>query len=116
MTDLLNDRQKTHGDYYNVASTAQALKDEMRRGKNWKILDDMQRETLEMVATKIGRILSGNPHEVDHWKDGAGYFQLIVNACNAVERDPTRPHGAHSPDTPAPVPPTFVVPGRATLP
>ena len=116
MTDLLNDRQKTHGDYYDTASTAQALKDEMRRGKNWKILDDMQRETLEMIATKIGRILSGDPHEVDHWKDGAGYFQLIVNACNAVECGPTRPHGAHSPDTPAPAPPAFVVPGRATLP
>ena len=49
----------------------------MRRGVNWKSLDDMQRETLEMVATKIGRILSGNPHEVDHWKDIAGYAQLI---------------------------------------
>ena len=35
---------------------------------------------------------------------------------NAVERDPIRPHDAHSPDTPAPAPPAFVVPGRATLP
>jgi len=80
------------------------------------LLDDMQRETLEMIATKIGRILSGNPHEVDHWKDGAGYFQLIVNAYNAVERDPIPPLGAHSPDTPAPAPPAFSVRGRATLP
>ncbi len=116
MSDLLNDRQKTHGDYYDVASMAQDLKDKMRRGKNWKILDDMQRETLEMVATKIGRILSGNPHFIDTWVDIAGYAQLIVNAYNAVERDPIRPHGAHSPDTPAPAPPAFSVRGRATLP
>ena len=77
MSDILNERQKTHGDYYRTAATAQALKDEMRRGMNWTSLDDMQRETLEMVATKIGRILSGNPHEIDHWKDIAGYAQLI---------------------------------------
>jgi len=116
MSDILDEREKTHGDYYQVSMMAQELKDAMRRGKKWRILDDMQRETLEMIATKIGRILSGNPHEVDHWKDGAGYFQLIVNAYNAVERDPIPPLGAHSPDTPAPAPPAFSVRGRATLP
>jgi hypothetical protein len=102
MTDILNERQKTHGDYYNTAATAQALKDEMRRGKNWKSLDDMQRETLEMAATKIGRILSGNPHEIDHWKDIAGYAQLIVNAYNACGDDPTRRPGGRNPAIPVP--------------
>jgi len=116
MSDLLDERHKTHGDYYNTAATAQALKDEMRRGKNWKSLDDMQRETLEMVATKIGRILSGNPHELDHWKDIAGYATLIVNAYNASGDGPTRRHGADSPATPVPVPPTFVVKGKAMQP
>ena len=116
MTDILAERQKTHGDFYDVAMVAQELKDVLRRGKNWKMLDDAQREALEMVATKIARILSGNPHEVDHYRDGAGYFQLIVNAYSAVERDPTRRPSAHSPETPSPQPPAFVVPGRATLP
>jgi hypothetical protein len=77
MTDILNEREKTHGDYYRVAMMAQELKDAMRRGKNWKALDDTQRETLELIATKIGRILSGDPHEVDHWCDIAGYATLI---------------------------------------
>jgi len=116
MSDLLNDRAKTHGDYYRTSMMAQELKDAMRRGVNWKSLDDMQRETLEMVATKIGRILSGNPHEVDHWKDIAGYAQLIVNACTACADDPTRRPGADNPATPAPVPPTFVVTGKAKQP
>jgi hypothetical protein len=102
MTDILNERHKTHGDYYHNAATAQALKDEMRRGMNWKSLDDMQRETLEMVATKIGRILSGDPHEPDHWKDIAGYAQLIVNAYNACGDGPTRRHGECNPATPVP--------------
>jgi hypothetical protein len=85
MTDILTEREKTHGSYDDVASMAQALKDAMRRGKNWKVLDDTQRETLEMIASKIGRILSGNPHEVDHWRDIAGYAQLIVNHLTPKE-------------------------------
>ena len=77
MTDILDEREKTHGDFYCVAGTAQELKDVMRRGKNWKTLDDTQREALEMIASKIGRIMSGNPHEADHWRDIAGYATLV---------------------------------------
>jgi hypothetical protein len=77
MTDIIDEREKTHGDYYQVSMMAQELKDAMRRGKKWRILDDMQRETLEMIASKISRILSGNPHESDHWRDIAGYATLI---------------------------------------
>ena len=102
MTDILAERQKTHGDFYDVAMVAQELKDVLRRGKNWKMLDDAQ--------------LSGNPHEVDHYRDGAGYFQLIVNAYSAAGCDPIRRPGAHNPETQPLQPPTFVVPGRATLP
>ena len=116
MTDILAERQKTHGDFYDVAMVAQELKDVLRRGKNWKMLDDAQREALEMIATKIARILSGNPHEVDHYRDGAGYFQLIVNAYSGAGCDPIRRSGAHNPETQPLQPPTFVVPGRATLP
>jgi hypothetical protein len=114
--DILSERQKTHGDFYDVAMTAQTLKDAMRRGKNWKILDDTQRETLEMIASKIGRILAGNPHEPDHFRDIAGYAQLIVNAYNAVERDPILPHDEGNHATPVPALGASSSIGRATLP
>ena len=78
MTDILDEREKTHGSYANTASTAQALKDVMKQGTNWRHLDDTQREALDLIATKIARILSGNPHEVDHWRDVAGYANLVV--------------------------------------
>lgn len=35
---IIDKRQKTHGDFYRVAGTAQELKDVLRRGKNWKTL------------------------------------------------------------------------------
>jgi hypothetical protein len=96
---LLYERKKTHGDYYRTAGTAQELKDVMRRGVNWKTLDDTQREALEMIATKIARVLSGNPHEADHWRDIAGYATLIekwLTSCNDLPRhDPV--HLAEAP-------------------
>ena len=113
MPDILDEREKTHGDYYRVAMMAQELKDVMRRGKNWKTLDDTQREALEMIASKIGRILSGNPHEVDHWRDIAGYAALIerwLTACTASECGPIHRPAAGSPATPAPSQVTSVWP------
>ena len=113
MTDILDEREKTHGDFYRVAGTAQELKDVMRRGKNWKTLDDTQRETLEMIASKIGRIMSGNPHEADHWRDIAGYAALIerwLTACTASECGPIHRPAAGSPATPAPSPVASVSP------
>lgn len=113
MTSILDEREKTHGEYYRNAMMAQELKDVLRRGKNWKTLDDTQRETLEMIASKIGRILSGNPHEVDHWKDIAGYAALIerwLTSCTASAHDPTpRPAGCN-PATPSPFPAASVWP------
>lgn len=105
MTDIIDDRQKTHGDFYRVAGMAQELKDVLRRGKNWKTLDDTQRETLEMIASKIGRIMSGNPHDVDHWRDIAGYATLIerwITSCTASGDGPTHRPAASSPATPVP--------------
>lgn len=113
MPDILDEREKTHGDYYRVAMMAQELKDVMRRGKNWKTLDDTQREALEMIASKIGRILSGNPHEIDHWRDIAGYAALIerwLTACTASECGPIHRPAAGSPATPAPSQVTSVWP------
>ena len=102
---IIDERQKTHGDYYLNAMMAQELKDVLRRGKNWKTLDDTERETLEMIATKIGRILAGNPHEVDHWRDIAGYATLIerwLTSCTASGDGPTPRPGGCNPATPAP--------------
>lgn len=102
---IINERQKTHGDFYRNAMMAQELKDVMRRGKNWKTLDDTERETLEMIASKIGRILSGNPHEIDHWRDIAGYATLIerwLTSCTVSENNPTLRPGGCNPATPAP--------------
>jgi energy-coupling factor transporter ATP-binding protein EcfA2 len=72
-------REHTHGNYINNAHIAQRLKEVMRDGRNWNAtLSNSQRESLEQIATKIARILSGDPNHVDSWLDIAGYAQLCV--------------------------------------
>jgi hypothetical protein len=76
---IIKERAKTHGDYSANAHVAQGLKEHMRASARWALLTEDMRESLELIATKIGRILSGNAHHVDHWRDGAGYFELIAD-------------------------------------
>jgi len=83
MSDLLNERQKTHGDFRDNARISQALKTIMRNEPKYKYLTDVEKESLDMLALKIGRVLSGNPHLVQHWEDLEGYSKLVKDDCDA---------------------------------
>lgn len=78
---LLKERGKTHGDYAVHALITQDLKRVVTHhvGHLDRRLDDDMQETLDMIAHKIGRIIAGNPAEPDHWRDVAGYAQLVAN-------------------------------------
>jgi len=43
------------------------------------MLNNDQREALEMIAHKIARILNGDPNYADNWIDIAGYATLVAN-------------------------------------
>lgn len=77
---LLNEREKTHGDYRLTARVARALKREIGFAlcDRDDDLDDTMLESLDMIATKISRIVVGDPNEIDHWRDIAGYAGLVV--------------------------------------
>jgi hypothetical protein len=74
---ILTARRSAHGDFGDHASVTQALKLVMVGGRNWNSLPAPQRESLEMIQHKIGRILSGDPNHQDHWDDIAGYATLV---------------------------------------
>jgi hypothetical protein len=75
---LLEERAKTHGPYEVKAEIIQRMKGLMRYYEGWDRLSDEQRESLDMIVHKIGRILSGDPSHPDHWNDIAGYARLIT--------------------------------------
>ena len=88
--NLLESRAQTHGSFSASSATVQLIKQRMRSEDGWRDLLAAQKEALEMIAHKIGRILHGNPHEPDHWRDIAGYAALAareVEALNQNEKD-----------------------------
>ena len=74
---LLTMRAATHGDYADKAQFIQAIKNSMRACPKWGRLCPDQAESLDMIATKLGRILYGDPNHRDSWTDIGGYARLI---------------------------------------
>jgi len=85
MTDVrevLKERGKRYGEFKDHAWYSQQLKNVMRTETDrWEKLFDPQREALEMIAHKIGRILNGDPNYKDNWTDIAGYATLVADLC-----------------------------------
>ena len=75
----LNERDKTYGDFSLHAKITQDLKCVMQQCPKWSNLNCSQREALEMIQHKIGRILNGDPNHADSWIDIAGYATLVAN-------------------------------------
>lgn len=82
--EVLNEREKTHGHFGDVAKSDQDFKTILYASKNWSRLNDEHKLALEMVVHKISRILCGNPNEDDHWKDISGYAELGRRSCSKV--------------------------------
>lgn len=79
---LVAERGSTHGDFTDHARITQDIKQVMyreaaaRRERGQPDLTDTQKEALEMIAHKIGRIIAGNASFKDHWDDIAGYARI----------------------------------------
>ena len=76
---VIADREDSHGDYAKQAGMSQALKAIIRRPHKFEYLDDTHRESLDMIAVKISRIINGDQNNPDHWLDIAGYAMLVHN-------------------------------------
>lgn len=93
MSDIastLEARGKRYGSFTGHAAITQGLKRAMERSPNWENLADDQREALEMIAHKIGRILNGDPSYHDSWHDIVGYAKLVADRL-AAGGEPLRP-------------------------
>lgn len=85
VTEILEERQSTHGTFSEAATTVQRIKVIMRSTPNWDKLSNAQREALEMVQHKIGRILHGDPYLLDSVRDIIGYAQLVYDELESKE-------------------------------
>lgn len=79
--DTLNERGKRYGDFTGHAQVTQYLKFVISDALKFreKRLTNDQREALDMICHKIGRIVNGDPDYDDSWHDIAGYAQLVAD-------------------------------------
>lgn len=75
----LSEPGSRYGEYAEHARITQAIKAAMADSPNWQSLAPDQRETLEMIAHKAGRILNGDPDYHDSWHDIVGYTKLVAD-------------------------------------
>jgi hypothetical protein len=79
VTQVLAERGKDYGDYASKAQFIQGVKYLMRSSPSWETMDADMRESMEMIAHKMGRTLYGNPTHKDNFLDIAGYAKLVAD-------------------------------------
>jgi hypothetical protein len=79
LDNILDTRASDYGTFGDNARLAQALKRAMAEHAedHGRTFTDDQWEALEMIATKMSRIVNGNPNKADSWDDIAGYAKLV---------------------------------------
>lgn len=83
---LIAERGERYGKFAEGAAIMQQLKQVTHCTPGWSRLSDGQKEALDMITHKIGRMLNGDPNYDDNWKDIAGYATLVADELNGVKR------------------------------
>lgn len=85
---ILESRGKRYGAFNEHAQVSQTLKMYISKAlkERQKALDPDQKEALDMICHKIGRIINGDPNYSDSWHDIAGYAKLVADRLDGVVR------------------------------
>lgn len=75
--DTLEERGSRYGSFDEHARITQLIKHVMQKSRSWNNCTSSQKEALEMIAHKIGRIVNGDPNYQDSWTDIIGYARLV---------------------------------------
>lgn len=76
IANLIAEREQTHGRFGDTAETAQELKAALCNRKGWHRMNLTQREALDMICSKLARLVNGNPNWSDSVVDIVGYLCL----------------------------------------
>lgn len=79
--NILDQRATQYGKFIEGAEVMQTLKQVVRSSlqkRNAALAFD-QLEAIDMIIHKLGRIINGNPDNVDSWRDIAGYATLVAD-------------------------------------
>ena len=85
---VLDSRAKDYGKFIDGAEIMQMLKRLVHNyieARGTQLAFD-QREAIDMIIHKLGRIINGNPDKVDSWVDIAGYATLVADRLQGNAR------------------------------
>ena len=85
---VLDTRAEQYGSFMQSSDTAIRIKGIMHNAiaRNEVHLFPDQLQALDMIATKISRIVHGNPNHLDSWIDVAGYATLVADRLQGKTR------------------------------
>ena len=85
---ILTERGSNYGSFLDLSRITQRLKNVAHQfcADNDKRFDVDQAEALDLIFTKIGRILNGDPNHADSWIDIAGYAKLVSDRLEGKVR------------------------------
>ena len=78
----LSERGQRYGNFEDHAKASMAIRSVLFTLLGPEKIDSMepdQVEALLMISHKLARIVNGDPHYDDSWRDVAGYAQLVAN-------------------------------------
>ena len=86
--ELVDERGKVYGTFEGTAMTSQRFKTLLEEELilRRKVLAPDQHEALELIITKLARIINGNSDYADNWKDIAGYATLVADRLEGNPR------------------------------
>lgn len=87
LQETLTERGQSYGRFADQAAICQSLKHVFQRAPSWSRMEPDQRECLDMLANKVGRVLNGDPNHIDSWLDMAGYAMLVVERLKSEVRE-----------------------------
>lgn len=79
---ILDERGARYGEFYDVSKTTIDIQRLLHRGR---ITREYQVAALQMISSKLARIVNGDPDYIDNWVDIAGYAQLVVDELKKME-------------------------------
>jgi hypothetical protein len=85
---VLDTRADQYGSFMQSSDTVVRIKGIMHNAiaRNEVHLYPDQLQALDMIATKISRIVHGNPNHLDSWIDIAGYATLVADRLQGKTR------------------------------
>ena len=81
--ETIKDRHDKYGSYSDWARITSELKRVLADNVASKDFNHIHAESLDMILSKIARIITGDPNLIDNWHDIAGYARLVEKEIKA---------------------------------